>query len=460
MSFDSIFFISCFLPVLLAVYWLIPGTKAKNWVLLVVGLVFYAFGGLTGIGLLLAAALGNFLLGLLIQKNIAPKAVMVTAVVLDLAFLCAYKYLDFILVDVIGLPESPVSLVAPVGISFFVFKCISYIVDVYRNGQRGTKNFAHFLLYISFFPQVMAGPITRFHDFGAQLESRGFNLDTVSAGLRRFVVGLSKKAILCGALGSVVDAVFALESGVLDARLAWLGAIAYMLQIYFDFSGYSDMAIGIGGLFGFNTIENFDYPYIAASVGDFWRRWHIGLSSWFKDYLYIPLGGNRKGAARAALNKAIVFTLCGLWHGSAWTFLLWGAWHGLFSALESLKIINPKAWRGKALAHMYTLLVVGLGFVMFRAGSIAEGMGIIGAMFTGWRFTAAGTVALHSILTGEAACMMAAGILFAMPIKNWAEHKLAKYAQPASYAACLVLYVICLAKLASGGFAPFIYFQF
>jgi len=464
MSFDSIFFISCFLPVLLIVYWLIPGTKMKNWVLLVVGLVFYAFGGLTGIGLLLAAALGNFLLGLLIRKNIAPKAVMITAVALDLAFLCAYKYLDFILLDIFRLPESPVSLVAPVGISFFVFKCISYIVDAYRDSSRSTKNFAHFLLYISFFPQVMAGPITRFHDFSSQLENRSFDLDTVSAGLRRFVVGLAKKAILCGTLGSVVDAVFALEGGVLDARLAWLGAIAYMLQIYFDFSGYSDMAIGIAQLFGFTTIENFNYPYIAASVGDFWRRWHIGLSSWFKDYLYIPLGGNRKGTARAALNKAIVFTLCGLWHGSAWTFLLWGAWHGLFSALESLKIINPKTMSktapGKVLSHVYTLLVVGLGFVMFRASSIAEGMGIIGAMFASWNFTDAGTVALHSILTAEAAWMMALGILFAMPVKNWVQERFAKFAQPASYAVCLILYVVCIAKLASGGFAPFIYFQF
>ena len=460
MSFDSIFFISCFLPVLLAVYWLIPGTRAKNWVLLAVGLVFYAFGGVTGIALLLAAALVNYLLGLLIQKNIAPKAVMIAAVVLDLAFLCAYKYLDFILLDVLGLPESPVSLVAPVGISFFVFKCISYIIDTYRDAGRGTKNFPRFLLYISFFPQVMAGPITRFHDFAAQLDDRRFDLDTVASGLRRFVVGLAKKAILCGSLGSVVDAVFALESGALDARLAWLGAIAYMLQIYFDFSGYSDMAIGIGGLFGFATAENFNYPYIASSVGDFWRRWHISLSSWFKDYLYIPLGGNRKGAAWAALNKAIVFTLCGLWHGSAWTFLLWGAWHGLFSALESLKIINPKAWKSKILAHGYTLLVVGLGFVVFRASSIPEGLDIISAMFTGWNFTDAGTVALHSILTGEAAVMIVLSVFFAMPIKNWTQEKLGRYAEPASYAVCLVLYLLCIAKLASGGFAPFIYFQF
>ena len=346
---------------------------------------------------------------------------MITAVALDLAFLCAYKYLDFILLEIFRLPESPISLVAPVGISFFVFKCISYIVDVYRDSSRGTKNFAHFLLYISFFPQVMAGPITRFHDFGAQLENRSFDLDTVAAGLRRFVVGLSKKAILCGALGAVADAVFALDGTVLDARLAWLGAIAYMLQIYFDFSGYSDMAIGIAQLFGFTTIENFNYPYIAASVGDFWRRWHIGLSSWFKDYLYIPLGGNRKGVARAALNKAIVFTLCGLWHGSAWTFLLWGAWHGLFSALESMKIIDPKAWRSKALAHVYTLLVVGLGFVMFRAASIPEGFGILGAMFTGWDLHPESTVALHRILTGEAAAIIFLGILFSMPVKNWVQ---------------------------------------
>lgn len=466
MSFDSIFFISCFLPVLLILYWLIPGTRAKNWVLLATGLVFYTFGGLTGTALLAAAALANFLLGLLIQRKIAPKTVMITAVALDLAFLCAYKHLDFILLDILGLPESPVSLVAPVGISFFVFKCISYVVDVYRDNAHGTKNFPRFLLYISFFPQVMAGPITRFHDFDSQLQERSFNLDTVAAGLRRFVVGLSKKAVLCGSLGGVVDGVFALEGGALDARLAWLGAVAYMLQIYFDFSGYSDMAIGIAQLFGFTTPENFNYPYVASSVGDFWRRWHIGLSSWFKDYLYIPLGGNRKGAARAALNKAIVFTLCGLWHGSAWTFLLWGAWHGLFSALESMKIIDPKAMGrtapGKVLSHVYTLLVVGLGFVMFRSGSIPEGMGIIGAMFAGWDFTAAGTVALHSILTMEAAVMMAAGILFAMPVKGWLlkQEKLAKYAEPVSYAACLGLYVICLAKLASGGFAPFIYFQF
>ncbi len=458
MTFDSIAYISCFLPLSVAVYWLLPGTKGKNALLLVISLAFYAFGGVSGMALLLLTALANWLFGLLIQKGKAAKALMITAVTADLAFLGAYKYLDFFLAQLLGEPAIQLGLTAPIGISFFTFKCISYVVDTYREKDKGSRSFYEVLLYISFFPQVMSGPITRFYGFRAQLGKRRWDLDTVANGLRRFVIGLGKKLFLAATFGTAADKVFALE--VLDIRLAWVGAIAYLLQIYFDFSGYSDMAIGLGGVFGFTTPENFNYPYIAASIGDFWRRWHISLSSWFKDYLYIPLGGNRKGKAHAALNKAIVFTLCGFWHGASWTFLVWGLWHGLLSALESLNIIPAKKL-GKVWGRVYTLLAVCLGFVMFRANSVEQGFLIIGAMFTGFRFTEAATVALHSIVTPQLLVMTVVGIVAATPvIPRLRQGKHAQLLETCSWALVLVLYVLCLPRLAAGGFAPFIYFQF
>ena len=271
-------------------------------------------------------------------------------------------------------------------------------------------------------------------------------------------MGLSKKVLLCAPLATLADGVFGAE--VLDVRLAWLGAVSYMLQIYFDFSGYSDMAIGLGNILGFTTPENFHYPYVAYSIGDFWRRWHISLSSWFKDYLYIPLGGNRKGKWMAGLNKAIVFTLCGLWHGSAWTFLLWGLWHGLLSALESFGIIRLKGAKGakKVLGHLYTLLAVCLGFVMFRAATVSQGFGIIGAMFTGFAFTESATVLLHSLLNGYTVFMLALSAVLTVPMGRKLQSS--KVLDTLSYAALLLLFVLCLMKLASGGFAPFIYAQF
>ena len=458
MNFDSVFYISCFLPLILALYWLMPGSRGKNAVLIAVSLLFYAFGGLTGVMLLLIAALANYILGLLTAKE-SGKIWIILAVAGNLLFLGVYKYLDFILCEVLGAEQAKLGLVAPIGISFFTFKCISYVVDVYRGKAAAEKNFCHLLLYISFFPQVMSGPISRFGDFRSQLDARAWDLETVAAGLRRFVIGLAKKLFLAATFGAAVDQVFALENP--DARLAWLGAVYYSLQIYFDFSGYSDMAIGLGGVFGFKTPENFQYPYVAASIGDFWRRWHISLSSWFRDYLYIPLGGNRKGKGRAALNKAVVFTLCGIWHGAAWTFVVWGLWHALLSALESLNIIPAKKL-GPVLGRVYTLLAVCLGFVMFRAGSVEQGFAVIGAMFTGFTFTASGTVALHSILTVELAVMTVLGIVMAMPVlpKLQSNEKLSRILEPVSWPVCLVLFALCLARLASGGFTPFIYFQF
>ena len=452
MSFDSVFVIGCFLPLTVLLYWLLRKDKLRNGLLLIAGLVFYAFGSLSGLLLLLAAIAVNFCMGLWLQRGKKRKLLCCVAVAVNLLFLGAYKYLNFLL------GADTVSLVAPIGISFFTFKCISYIVDICRDPAKGTKNIFRFALYVSFFPQITAGPITRFEHFGPQLENR--RSMQVPEGLRRFVIGLGKKLILSGTLAQITDGVFALDAP--DIRLAWLGAIAYMLQIYFDFSGYSDMAIGVGQLFGFCTPENFDHPYVAGSITDFWRRWHISLSTWFKDYLYIPLGGNRKGKFRAALNKAIVFTLCGLWHGANWTFLAWGAWHGLLSALESIRKITPKKLPGKILAHVYALLAVCLGFVMFRADNVQQGASVIGAMFAGFSFGAANTVALHSLLSAESICILVVSTVLCLPWVQWLKkrRKLYTMLEPISWIACLLLFALCLLKLASGGFAPFIYFQF
>lgn len=460
MGFDSIFFISCFLPAALLLYWLIPGRRGKNIALLCMGLVFYAFGSIAALGLLVAAALGNYLLGLLLQKQKSPKAVVIFGVAANLLYLGAFKYLHFFLADLLGLPVQ-LGLAAPLGMSFFIFKGISYLVDTYRRPDSGTDSFFQVLLYLSFFPQVTAGPITRFDRFSAQLTQRQQDLRTTAEGIRRFLVGLSKKVLLCSALAAAADRVFALNVADLDVRLAWLGAVAYTLQIYFDFSGYSDMAIGLGQAMGFVTPENFRHPYAAVTVGDFWRRWHISLSQWFRDYLYIPLGGNRKGKWRTALNKMIVFALCGLWHGAAWTFLVWGLWHGLFSALESLKVIRPgRTAAGRLAGRVYTLLVVCLGFVMFRAGTVTQGMQIIGAMFTGFSFTAAGTAALYGICSAQTLCALVGGAVLSAPILEHCSQKLRAVTEPLSYAGCLILFALCLMKLAAGGFVPFIYAQF
>ena len=455
---DNIFFISCILPLVLVLHWIVPWMRGKNAVLLVLSLVFYSFSGLSGLALLLVVAAVNYLLGLGLKTKFR-KVAMITGVVLDVAFLCAYKYLDFILADVLGLAHMQPGLIAPLGISFFVFKCISYLVDGYRDQSQVTCNAGKLLLYISFFPQITMGPITRFSEFEPQLKERTISLDQMALGLRRFAVGLGKKILIAGTVASVVDGVFALEA--VDIRLAWVGAIAYCIQLYFDFSGYIDMVIGLGVALGFTTRENFIYPYIAPTVGQFWRRWHMSLSTWFKDYVYIPLGGNRKGQLRAGINKCIVFLLCGLWHGAAWTFVLWGLWHGLFSLLESLNVIPAKRLEkgpAKILGHVYTLLVVCIGFVMFRAGTVAQGAQIIGAMFAGFKLTAAGTVALYKLLSVETVLMLVMGIVLSMPISK----KLSEvtFLERISYIGAIVVFVLSVLKLAAGDFAPSIYAQF
>ena len=416
MAFHSAAFLFFFFPAAFLIYLLLPGLRAKNYLLLLLSLLFYAFGQWQGIPVLLASALVNYAAGQLLARKGNRKFILIAALALNLGALGCFKYLDFFAGMFGGLLPLP-GLLPPMGISFFTFKGISYVVDVYRGGA-AAERFSDAFLYFSFFPQVSSGPITRFPGFAAQLRDRTVTPERAAKGLRRFVVGLGKKLLISAMAAPVVNTVFSLGSG-LDIRTAWLGAAAYTIQIYFDFSGYSDMAIGLGAVFGFDTPENFDYPYIADSITDFWRRWHISLSLWFRDYLYIPLGGGRCNKFRKALNKAVVFLLCGLWHGANWTFLLWGAWHALLSALESLHVIDCTRWSrslpGRALCHVYTLAAVCLGFVIFRAADLAQAGEMFRALFTGVQLTQASTLALCRI-SPAAWAAMAAGCVMSLPV--------------------------------------------
>ena len=472
MAFNSAAFLFFFFPAAFLLYAAVPGIRVKNALLAVFSLIFYAFGQWQGLPLLLLAVLISYGAGRMMDRPAAKKPVTVLALVLDLGLLGCFKYLDFftgILNRILPVDIPAANLLLPVGISFFIFKSMSYVIDAYRDGGKASRNFLDVLLYVSFFPQITSGPITRFDHFAAQLRSRPFDSERTARGLRRFIVGFGKKMLIAGPVSAIVDSAFSL-GGALDIRMAWLGAVAYTIQIYFDFSGYSDMAIGLGGVFGFETPENFRYPYIAASITDFWRRWHISLSSWFRDYLYIPLGGNRRGKARQALNKALVFLLCGLWHGASGTFVLWGVWHGLFSALESCRAIDcrrlQKTLPGKVLSHLYTLLVVCLGFVIFRASSLQEMLEVFRALFTGFTSAPAAVLAFERI-SPAAWLALAAGAVGCLPVGErltaWTgnlEQTHRRCMTAVSFAGAAALFVVCLLAAAGSGFQPFIYVQF
>lgn len=338
-----------FLPAVFIIYRLLPGILSRNVFLAFSSLVFYAFGQLVYLPLFLASILINYISGLLLSgKFRRSRLILALAVILNLGILCVFKYTDFLIVNINSLLGTAIPLtriVLPIGISFFTFQGLSYTIDVYREPECSTRDFTKLLLYISFFPQLIAGPIVKYHDVAAQIDSRCCTRDETEAGIRRFVVGLAKKVLISNAAGYVVDKVFSeclYAAGGLDWRLAWLAGICYTLQIYFDFSGYSDMAIGLGHMFGFTFKENFNFPYASSSMTEFWRRWHISLSTWFKEYLYIPLGGNRRGRWRTALNRLIVFFCTGIWHGANWTFVVWGLCHGALTSLENLGVIPVK----------------------------------------------------------------------------------------------------------------------
>ncbi|MCI8423703.1 MAG: MBOAT family protein [Lawsonibacter sp.] len=467
MVFSSPIFLFFFLPVVYLVCRLLPGVRSRNLWLTLASLVFYSFGQPLYLLLLLASVLLNYLFGLGLMTALKGRGWLLAGVVTgNLLLLGTFKYLDFLLHSLnhlLGLTLPLPGIVLPIGISFYTFQGLSYAIDVYRDPKAGTRSFPKLVLYISFFPQLIAGPIVKYHDVSAQIDRRDFTPELTLMGLRRFIVGLGKKLLLANTAGQVADAVFAMTAGELDLRLAWLGAVCYTLQIYFDFSGYSDMAIGLGGLFGFRFLENFNLPYTARSIKEFWRRWHISLSSWFRDYLYIPLGGNRNGTVRTWRNKLIVFFTTGLWHGANWTFVLWGLWHGLFSALEDMNLI-PKRLHQSVLGQVYTLLVVILGFTLFRASSLAEAWRMFRAMFTGLNFTPAHTLALIGLLDGYTVFFLSVAALLALGLPQRLAERLHPVSLPlwdgARTGACAGLFLLCVLTLSNATFNPFIYFQF
>lgn len=473
MIFSSLEFLCVFLPVVFALYCLLPSIKVKNALLIVASLLFYAYGEPVYVLLMIASSFMNYGMARLIAKGEKRKKIfLVLAVALNLGMLAVFKYADFAVDTVNGLLSTNIPLpgiTLPIGISFFTFQALSYVIDVYWDRVEVQKNYFNILLYISFFPQLIAGPIVKYRDINEAIENRVMNADEIAKGLRRFICGLGKKVLIANTAGLVADHVFTAAHSKVNFVVAWIGAIAYLMQIYYDFSGYSDMAIGLGHMFGFHFKENFQYPYGADSIQEFWRRWHISLSTWFKEYLYIPLGGNRKGTARTCINRIIVFFFTGLWHGANWTFVIWGLWHGMFLLFETYCPIVKKA--PKVIARIYTLLVVCVGFVMFRADTLTEGLFMIKQMFTGFSMDPASMSFAVQQLTPWFVVMLAAGIIGAAPIRKLVDHirenvqpeVLAgkwKTVQIVLYVASAVLLIWCMIRLSGSTYNPFIYFRF
>ena len=466
MVFSSAVFLFAFLPLCYLLTRVTKNLRAQNLLLALASLLFYAFGQLQYVPLFLASVLVNYLAGRLLSGRFArSRALLSAAVLLNLLVLGVFKYTDFLLSNLNGLLGTAIpmtGIVLPIGISFFTFQGLSYVIDTYREPENGTRDFLKILLYISFFPQLIAGPIVKYHDIAEQIDTRVMTPEESAAGIRRFVRGLAKKLLIADTVGYLADAAYATLSGTPDSRLMWLGALCYTLQIYYDFSGYSDMAIGMGRMFGFRIRENFLFPYGANSIKEFWRKWHVSLSTWFKEYLYIPLGGNRKGRGRAALNRFIVFFCTGIWHGANWTFVFWGLAHGLLSSAEDWGLIPVKrlekhAW-GRLLGRLYTMLCVTLLFAVFRADSLQDGFKLIAALFTG-TVTAEGSLLLARLLSPAALLTLALALLLCGNLVPKLREKI-RLPELLSDALSLALLCLCILCLSRGGFHPFIYFQF
>ena len=462
-------FLFLFLPILLGAYFAIRRGHARNLLLVGASVIFYAKGGGPFTFLILGSIAFNYLMAIEVDRRHgtgAGRAWLAVAVGLNLVVLAALKYADFIVANLnavtatFGAHEMPLPRVLlPIGISFFTFHAISYVVDVSRRDAVAQKSPVEAALYLLLFPQLIAGPIIRYREIAAQLTSRVVTSERFASGATRFVIGLAKKVLVANVVASTADAIFTMPAAELTAAHAWLGVACYTLQIYFDFSGYSDMAIGLGALFGFAFPENFNYPYIATSVQDFWRRWHMSLSRWFRDYVYVPLGGNRASPARTYANLVTVFFLCGLWHGASWTFVVWGLYHGAFLVLERLA---PRAARLAPLGHVYTLLVVMVGWVFFRADSFTQAIAMLRAM-AGFGMGAPTIFDPRWYLTPELLLALAIGCVGSAPLAaSFARSLDARVPAVAAARAVLVagLFAASLLFIAASSYNPFIYFKF
>ena len=463
MVFSSLAFICVFLPFTVIAHTLVKNKIFRNALLLVVSLFFYAYGEPVYVLLMIGCAIINyvFAFGSGCKKKSLRSMMLALCVIANIGILAVFKYSDMAVQTVNSLFSLDIPLPGirlPIGISFFIFQSVSYTIDVYRNTTGVQKNFFKLLLYISFFPQLIAGPIVKYHDVENEIDNRIISLDDIQAGVGRFIVGLSKKVIISNTMGFVADSVYGLDFGELGFLVTWLGAITYMFQIYYDFSGYSDMAIGLGWVFGFHFKENFNRPYLSDSMTDFWRRWHISLSSWFKEYLYIPLGGNRKGKLRTDINKFIVFFSTGLWHGASWTFVFWGLIHGFFLIIENHFAFIKKM--PKVLKHIYTLFVVCTTFMLFRAESFTQA----GQFFKNMFSFANSSVSLSYFtehLTPWFILVLVCAIICLFPKEKFLRTKtMAVLADKSKYIVYTAMFVLCVIRISSSAYNPFIYFRF
>lgn len=460
MLFSSIPFLYVFLPAVLILYFAAP-KKLKNTVILLSSLVFYACGEPKYVVLMVISILSGYVFGLLIERfRKHAKLFLTLAAVTSLGLLGYFKYADFFISNFnaltgLSLPLAKIAL--PIGISFYTFQILSYDIDVYRGEVKAQKNIINFAAYVTMFSQLIAGPIVRYSDIAAQLETRVHGIDKTAVGIRRFVLGLGKKILIANALGELCDTFRA--SGDKSVLFFWIYAIAFTLHIYFDFSGYSDMAIGLGKIFGFDFIENFDYPYISASVTEFWRRWHISLGTFFRDYVYIPLGGNRVSKPRWMFNIFVVWFLTGMWHGAAWNFIVWGLYFAVILMIEKLWLL-PHIKKIKVLPHVTTLFLVVISFVIFNANSMGEAFSYIGAMFGAGEYPLVSREALYYLRSYAVVFVLALFGATPLPKKIFSSEKCRKPVMFAEPVALVVLMLVMTAYLVDGSFNPFLYFRF
>ena len=474
MLFTEPTFLLLFLPVLLALYF---GNLSRehgaygNWLLLIASVVFYASGGGAFTWLMLASIAFNYWMAIAVDRGRATgraRSILAFTIGVNLVVLGIFKYTNFFADNVntlfLALHERPLvvpRVLLPIGISFFTFHAISYVVDVYRRDATAQKSPVHAALYLLLFPQLIAGPIIRYRDLAGQLARHVVTLDDFAYGVRRFVIGLAKKVLVANVVAAPADKIFGLPSSQLSASQTWLAVVCYTLQIYFDFSGYSDMAIGLGRMLGFRFPENFRWPYIAQSVQEFWRRWHISLSTWFRDYLYVPLGGNRVSARRTYVNLVTVFFFCGLWHGASWNFVIWGIFHGTFLVAERLGLARAIARAWRPLRHAYLLLVVMIGWVFFRAETLPKAIAFLAAM-AGLGTAAPTPFAIRWYLTPEVWLALAAGAIGSTPWLSAVARERDDWwpLDLAGTAALMALLVASIMQVAGHSYNTFIYFRF
>lgn len=469
MVFSSVIFLFRFLPVFFILYYAAPG-RMKNFILFLGSLFFYAWGEPVYVLLMLFSTVTDYFHGRMIERfrgTGKAKIFLMSSVIVNLAVLCFFKYADFLVQTMNSLLGTQIPLLGlglPIGISFYTFQTMSYTIDVYRGEARVQRNLLDFGVFVAMFPQLIAGPIVKYRDVEERLKNRRADICTVSRGMKRFCVGLAKKVLVANVTGELWTAVSGMNPGGLSAMMAWLGIFAYAFQIYFDFSGYSDMAIGLGQMLGFRFPENFNYPYISASVTEFWRRWHISLGSWFREYVYIPLGGNRKGLPRQLVNILIVWTLTGIWHGAGWNFLLWGLWFGVFLSLEKLFFGRVLAALPRAVGILYNSFLVLMGWVLFALEKPEHILGYLRAMFGGNGLADSRALFLgREYMVPMLIAVVAATPLFAALAKRletsrWgvgaALYRLGEKVIPVAF---LILSVACIVD---ASYNPFLYFRF